>query len=130
VHIDELKQVDRGAWDREFAALSARVATEEIYVQVWFRYGRLRARAFQLQDDGTTIHARLYPQSPTDKPDDGIHLARPETEDGMYHSLTLKTGEQILTMGFHLCSHGEFGEFQIATDPALFELTDSYALEN
>jgi hypothetical protein len=127
MHIDELKQVDKAEWDIEFAALSAKSATQETYVQVHFRLGHLCAKVCRLWADGSTICARLSPQSLPGKPDDDIRLEHPEIEDGMYHLLAPKTGGRLLMMGFHLCSHGEYGEVLIATDPALFALKDSYA---
>ena len=130
MRIDEVREVSRSEWDEEFAALVARVATEEIYVNVLFRYGYLRARAYQLQADDTTIRIRLYPQTPEGIDGDGIHVVRPEEDLGSYHVLNQEDGGKLITMGFPLCQHFEFAELQIATSLELFDLVDSPSLSN
>jgi hypothetical protein len=128
MRINEMKEVSASEWDKQFAGLSARAATGEIYANVLFRYGYLRARVYQLQADGPTIRLRLYPRSPQGIEGDGIHVDRPTEDLGSYHVLDEGDGGKLITMGFPLCQHLEYAELQIATSLELFDIEDSPSL--
>src|SRR5665811_2547704 len=94
---DNLPELSAEQWAKEVGQLDSISAEKQIYVEIWWQFGYLRANAFRFQVYEQTLQILLQPQSARGQTDGYITISLPRPEVAVSYT-HLRAHETVLDL--------------------------------
>ena len=93
-----MPEISAEQWAKEVGQLDSISAEKQIYVEIWWQFGYLRASAFRFQVYEQTLQILLQPQSAKGQTDGYITISLPRPEVEHFEKHMSASGDIVLTM--------------------------------